>query len=424
MSGDAPLAAPAVTGEGGPPKHIGRLLIVLAALSAVAPLATDMYVPGFPGLAQSLETTGSSVQLSMTAFLVGLAAGQLLLGPVSDAMGRRRVLLVGAAMFTVFSLVCAAAPDINVLNVARLLEGIAGAAGMVVARAVLTDRFHGTPEAPRHFATLSAIVSVAPVAAPVIGGAILGVASWRVVFAVLAGFGVLLFAGVLAWVPETLPVSRRHSGGVGTTLRAVAGLLGRRALVGYVLTSALSGAGLFTYIAGSTFVFQDVYGLSPTQYSLVFAVNSLGMLIGSAIFGRLAARVRITTLFAAGLCVALGATAVLVVLLAVTGGGLAVTWACLFLTVNGLGLALPAGMTVVQSLGHDAPGATSGLLGGSQFVLGAAASPLAGLFGTGSAMPTAAVMLVAFTLSVLTLVLLARPWQGHGEPVRTAVAED
>ncbi|MEV8634015.1 multidrug effflux MFS transporter [Streptosporangium sp. NPDC051023] len=423
MSADTPLAAPAVTGGGGPPKHIGRLLIVLAALSAVAPLATDMYVPGFPALARSLETTGPSVQLSMTAFLVGLAAGQLLLGPVSDAVGRRRVLLSGAALFTVLSLVCAVAPDINVLNAARLLQGVAGAAGMVVARAVLTDRFHGTPEAPRHFATLSAIVSVAPVVAPVLGGAILGVASWRVVFAVLAVFGVLLFVGVMAWVPESLPAAARRSGGVRSTSQAIAGLLGRRALVGYILASSLSGAGLFTYIAGSTFVFQDVYGLSPTQYSFVFAVNALGLLGGSLCFGRLAARVRVNTLFTAGLVTALAATAVLVVLLATTGGGFATTWICLLLTVTGLGIVLPATMTVAQFLGHDAPGATSGLLGGVQFVLGAAASPLAGLFGTSSPMPMAAIMLVSFALSILALVVLARPWQGHGEPIRTAVAE-
>ncbi|MFD0890237.1 MFS transporter, partial [Streptosporangium algeriense] len=297
------------------------------------------------------------------------------------------------------------------------LEGVAGAAGMVVGRAVLTDRFHGTPEAPRHFATLSVIVSFAPIAAPVLGGVILGVASWRMVFAVLTGFGVLLVLGVLAWAPESLPPSRRHSGGVGTTFRAIAGLFGRRALMGYVLASSFCGAALFTYIAGSAFVFQDVYGVSPTQYSLIFAVNALGMLVGGIVFGRVASRVRINTLLAVGLGTALAATAVLLLALLTTGGGLVVTWICLFLVIVGFGLVLPASTTIVQTLGHDAPGATSGLLGGTQFVLGAAASPLAGLFGTDSPTPTAAVMLAALVLSVLALVS-ARPWQGHGETVR------
>ncbi|GAA3115928.1 multidrug effflux MFS transporter [Streptosporangium carneum] len=422
MTQDRTLTPSAVT-VGGPPKHVGRLIFVLAALTAVAPLATDMYVPGFPDLARSLGTTDSSVQLSMTAFLVGLAVGQVLLGPISDATGRRRVLLAGAALFTVFSIACAVAPDVNVLNVARLLEGVAGAAGMVVSRAVLTDWFHGTPEAPRRFAALSAIVSVAPVAAPVIGGLILGVASWRVVFLVLAGFGVLLVVGVLVWVPESLPVSRRRSGGLASTFRAMAGLVGRRALVGYILASSFAGAGLFTYIAGSTFVFQEVYGVSPTQYSFVFAVNALGLLASSVLFGRLSARFRVNTLLVGGLAVATVATLVLLVLVVTTGGGFVVTWVCLLLTVTGLGIILPATMTIAQSLGHDAPGAASGLLGGVQFVLGAAASPLAGLFGTASPTPMVGIMLVSFALAALALGLLARPWQGHGEPARTATRE-
>ncbi|MER5645073.1 multidrug effflux MFS transporter [Streptosporangium sp. NPDC002524] len=386
-------------------KRTGRLLLVLAGLTAVAPLSIDMYVPGFPGLAGSFGTEAPSVQLSLTAFLVGLAAGQLLLGPVSDAVGRRRVLLTGAALFTVLSLACAASPSIQVFNAARLLQGVAGAAGMVVARAVLTDRFHGTPEAGRHFATLSAIVFTAPVAAPVLGGAILGAGSWRLVFVALAGFGVLLIAGVLAWVPESLPAGRRRSSGVTGVLRAVAMLAGRPALVGYVLASSFTGAALFSYIAGSTFVFQDVYGLSATRYSLVFATNALGMLASSLLFGRLSARVRVSTLLVTGLSVAGTGTAALVASLVTTGGSLAVTWACLFVTVAGLGTALPATTTVVQSLGHDAPGAASGLLGGSQFVLGAAASPLSGLLGGGT-ISMAVIMLAAFGLAALSLTVV------------------
>ncbi|MFG1680448.1 multidrug effflux MFS transporter [Nonomuraea sp. NPDC049269] len=383
-------------------KRTGRLIIVLAALTAVAPLAIDMYVPGFPSLARSFGTRASSVQLSLTAFLVGLAAGQLLLGPVSDAVGRRRVLLVGAALFTVLSLACAVSPGIEIFDAARLLQGVAGAAGMVVARAVLTDRFHGTPEAGRHFATLSAIVFMAPVAAPVLGGAILDIGSWRLVFTALAGFGVLLIAGLLAWVPESLPTDRRRSGGVTGVVKAITMLAGRRALVGYVLASSFTGAALFTYIAGSTFVFQNVYGLSAVRYSLVFATNALGMLASSVLFGRLSARVRVDTLLVAGLAVAGTGTAALVASLVTTGGSVAATWACLFVTVAGLGTALPATTTVVQSLGHDAPGAASGLLGGSQFILGAAASPLSGLLGDGT-VSMAVIMLTAFGLAALSL---------------------
>ncbi|MFI6785954.1 multidrug effflux MFS transporter [Nonomuraea sp. NPDC050383] len=395
-------------------KHTGRLVLVLAGLTAVAPLAVDMYVPGFPGLARAFGAPASSVQLSLTAFLVGLAAGQLLLGPVSDAVGRRRVLLAGAALFTVLSLACAVSPSIEIFDAARLLQGVAGAAGMVVARAVLTDRFHGTPEAGRRFATLSAIVFMAPVAAPVLGGAILGIGSWRLVFTALAGFGVLLIAGLLAWVPESLPAARRRSGGVSGVVKAIAMLAGQPALVGYVLASSFTGAALFTYIAGSTFVFQDVYGLSASRYSLVFAANALGMLASSVLFGRLSARVRAGTLFVAGLAVSGTGTAALVASLATTGGSFAATWACLFVTVAGLGTALPATTTIVQSLGHDAPGAASGLLGGSQFILGAAASPLSGLLGNGRTVSMAVIMLAAFGLAALSLSLV------HGARGRAA----
>ncbi|TDD17249.1 multidrug effflux MFS transporter [Nonomuraea diastatica] len=402
-----------------PPKQVARLILMLAALTALAPLANGMYIPGFPELARSLGATDSSVQLSMTAFLVGLAAGQILLGPISDALGRRSVLLAGAGLFTIFSVICAVAPTIEVFNAARLLEGITGAAGLVIARAVLTDRFHGTPAAARHFSTLSAIVVVAPVAAPILGGAVLGIATWRTVFAVLAAFGLVLAVVVALWLPESLPADRRRGGGVGRTFKAMAGLLSGRAVVGYVLTSSFTSAALFIYISGSAFVFHQVYGVSSGLFSLIFAVNAFGSLAGGILFGRLAARVRFNTLLIAGLALSLVAAAVLVLLLASTGGNLATVWICLFFALTGIGVVFPATMTIIQSLGHRAPGAASGLIGGSQFVFGAAASPLAGLLGTSTAVPMAVLMLAAFTVSTLALVTIARPWRGHGEPTRT-----
>lgn len=399
----------------GPPRRVGLLVLVLAALTAIAPLATDMYVPGFPGVARSLGATDSAVQLSLTAFLVGLAVGQLLLGPVSDNLGRRRVLLTGSTLFVGFSLVCAVAPNVEVLNLARLLEGISGAAGMVVARAVITDWFDGA-DAARQFSLLAALTSVAPVVAPVLGGAVLGVASWRVVFAVLAGFGVLLVVGVLGWVPESLPPHRRHSGGVSATFAAMGGLLGRRPLVGYVLTLSLVSAALFAYISGSPFVFQGIYGLSPTSYSLVFGVNALGIMASGIAFGRLARRVRVNTLLIFGVALTVVAATVLVVLLMTTGASFVATWVCLFLLVLGVGHTFPATMTIAQAVGKDVPGTTSALLGGGQFVLGALAAPLVGAFGNTSVTPMALLLLVSSGCAALALVTLARPWQRYGEP--------
>lgn len=400
-------------------RGFGPLIAVLAALTAVAPFATDMYVPGLPALADSLTASEPSVQLSMTVFLIGLAIGQVLIGPVSDSLGRRRILLAGAAAFAVLSAGCAVAPTIELFNAARFLQGFAGAAGLVVARAVITDHFPG-PEAARHFSTLAVITFLAPVLAPVLGGAILAVAQWRIVFVLLAVFGALLVIGVLVRVPESLPSERRRRGGVAATLRAMADLLSRRALVGYVLTLALGSAALFTYIVGSTFVFQDVYGVSPTGYSLIFATNAMGMLAAGLAFGRLAGRIRLNALLGTGIALAIGASGALAVALATVGAGLAAVWIALFLVSAGTGLALPAATTIAQTLGSDSPGSTSALVGGGQFLCGAAAAPLVGIFGTASALPMSLLILTAFGCAGVCLAAVARPWQGHGEHRDTA----
>ena len=389
----------------------GRLVLVLAGLTAVAPLATDMYVPAFPLLADALGASSPAVQLSLTGFLVGLAVGQVVLGPLSDAVGRRPVLLAGAVAFTLLSVVCAVAPGIVLLGVARLLQGVAGAAGMVVARAVISDRFDGV-EAARRFATLSVIVFVAPVVAPLAGGLILGAGSWRLVFAVLAGFGVLLAAGVVAWVPESLPPAVRGGTGVRSTLSAMGGLLREPGLVGHVVVLAFGGAALFAYIAGSSFVFQDLYGLSPTGYGFVFATNAAAMLVAGVLFGRLAGRMPLATLLRIGTGTALLAAATLTVLLLAGVSTLPTTWLCLLVTTAGLGMMLPAATTVAQAIGRRAPGATSGLVGGAQFVLGAAAAPVTGAFGVASATPTAAVVLVSLLVAAVALGVTARS-AGH-----------
>jgi Bcr/CflA subfamily drug resistance transporter len=382
----------------------------LAGVTAVAPLATDMYVPGLPQIAAEFAASDAAVQLSLTGCLVGLAVGQVVLGPVSDALGRRPVLLAGALAFAVLSLLAAVAPGIAVLDALRVLHGAAGAAGLVVARAVITDRFEGVAAA-RRFAALSVIVFIAPVVAPLSGALVLAAGSWRSVFAVLAAFGVLIAAAVWVWVPESLPVGRRRPGGLRPMLAAMGLLLRDRVLVGHLLALAFAGAALFGYIAGSTFLFQGVYGLSAAGYAGVFATNAVGMLMAGAAFGRLAGRLSVPRLLAIGAAVALTAAALLTALLAAGVGTLVGAWACLFATTAGLGMMLPAAVTVVQERGRSAPGATSGLIGGAQFVLGAAAAPLPGAIGGAAltALPTAAVVLGALALAVAALVGVARP---------------
>ncbi|MFH8798300.1 multidrug effflux MFS transporter [Streptomyces sp. NPDC017936] len=394
------------------------LVAVLGALTAVAPLATDMYVPGFPAMGEALGTSSSVVQLTMTAFLAGLVVGQLLIGPLSDGLGRRRLLLSGSAGFVLFSVACALAPNVALLTGARFLQGVAGAAGMVLARAVLTDRFHGA-DLPRHFAVLSQVMGVAPIAAPVLGGAVLGVSTWRAVFAVLAVLGALLVLAVARAVPESLPPERRHGGGFAGTFRAMGSLLGRRTFMGYVLVVAFVSAALFAYISGSSFVFESLHGVSATMYSLIFATNAVGMLLAGAVFSRLAGRRRLDTLLAAGVAVCLLGALAQVLLVLTVGETLAGTWAGLFVTAVGIGLVFPAGMSLGQTVGRSAPGAASALLGGLQFLFGALASPLVGLFGEDSSLPMASIMLVAAAAAAAALAGLARPWQGHGAPEAT-----
>ncbi|MEW9515317.1 multidrug effflux MFS transporter [Streptomyces tubercidicus] len=393
----------------------GRLVVVLGGLSAVSPFATDMYAPGFPGIVRSFGTTGTAVQLSLTACLVGLAVGQVVLGPVSDARGRRRLLLAGSGMFSVWSVVCALAPSIAVFDVARLLQGIAGSTGLVVGRAVISDRFSGV-QAARQLATLSVIAMTAPVLAPVAGGLLLGVGSWRLVFVALAVTGLVLWLAVRAWVPESLPVERRRSGGLRAVLAAMGGLLRRRELVGYLLVVGCGVAALFAYITGSPFVFQGIYGLSPTGYGLVFATNAVGTVAAGALFGRLAGRVRLHSLLVSGVIITVASMVTLVALLATGISTLPTTWACLFGLTFGFGVLLPASTTLVLAVGSDAPGAASGMLGGAQFLLGAAAAPLPGVLGGTTDMSMGVVVLGCVLLSAVALVTLAGSGRGRVGP--------
>jgi len=390
------------------------LLMVLGCLTAVAPLAIDSYVPGFPAMGASLHAGSAAIQLTMTAFLVGLVVGQVLIGPFSDSLGRRGLLLGGTIGFIVCSALCAVAPTVGVLIAVRFLQGTAAAAGMVLARAVITDRFHG-PDIPRYFAVLSQILGVAPVAAPVLGGIILSLSTWRTVFLVLCVVGALLLIGVLLKVPESLPRQRRHPGGIAGTFRSMARLFGNRPFMGYALVLGFGSAALFAYIGGSSFVFERIHGVSPGMYSVIFAVNAVGILLAGGTFSKLARRMRLNTLLSVSVAVAAAGALAQVLATALLGENFAASWLTLFVVMWGIGMLIPATMSLGQNLGRTAPGAASALLGGLQFLLGALASPLVGVFGEHSSLPMALIMLTALVLAVLVLLALVRPRQGHGE---------
>jgi MFS transporter, DHA1 family, multidrug resistance protein len=385
-----------------------RVFFILGAISAIGPLSIDMYLPALPKLTGDLSAGASLVQLTLTACLVGLAAGQIVAGPISDMWGRRRPMFAGIAIYTAVSLACVVAPNVELLIALRLVQGVAGAACIVISRAVVRD-MHDGPAAARFFSLLMLVNGVAPVAAPVIGGQVLRITSWRGVFVVLTLLGLLMTISLLG-LRETLPPDERHAGGLRAALRVYRELCADRVYLGYALAGGLAFAAMFAYISGSPFVVQDIYGLSPQAFSLIFAVNSLGIVAFGQVSGALAGRVRMITLLWAGLFVALCGGLLLVV--AVFGGlGLPGVLPALFLVVSAIGLTMPNSVALALS-GRPAnvAGSASALFGLLQYVVGAAVAPLVGLAGSHSAIPMAVVIAGSAAAACLVLALMTR---GH-----------
>ncbi|MFD7163169.1 Bcr/CflA family multidrug efflux MFS transporter [Streptomyces violascens] len=391
--------------------------LVLGGLTALPPLSMDMYLPALPEVTDALRSPAATVQLTLTACLAGMALGQLVVGPMSDQWGRRRPLLIGMIVYVLATAVCAFAPNVELLIGFRLLQGLAGAAGIVIARAVVRDLYEGV-EMARFFSTLMLISGVAPVVAPLIGGQVLRLTDWRGVFAVLTVIGVLLTAVVWKWLHETLPADRRHSGGVGEALRTMGGLLRDRVFTGYMLAGGLAFAALFAYISASPFVVQEIYGASPQTFSLLFGLNSVGLVVVGQINGKLLiGRVSLDKALGFGLAViTLAATALLLMTSGVFGEvGLAPIAAGLFVLMSAMGLAMPNTNAQALMRTPNAAGSASALLGTSSFLVGAVASPLVGIAGEATAVPMAVVQVASAVAALLCFLLLCRPWQRKGE---------
>ena len=359
--------------------------MILGGLSAFGPLSMDMYLPGLPTLSRDLGASASTGQLTLTGCMLGIAAGQLFTGPLSDTLGRRRPLLAGLVGYVAASLACAVAPSIWTLILLRFLQGTLGGAGVVIARAIVRDLFSGA-EAARIYALLMAVMGVAPVFAPLVGGQALAITSWRGIFVVLAAIGIPLLLSTTAWLPETLPPERRHSGGLGATLRTFGGLLRDRRFTAPATAFSLACAVLFAYIAGSSFVLEDLYGVSPQVFSLVFAVNSAGLVGMSQLGGRLVGRFGAAALLRCALGgVAAGSAAVLI--LTLTHAGLAPLLIALFVILSFNGMVFPNATAVALADQEGALGSASALLGMGQFGTGALIAPLVGLAGNHNAIP-------------------------------------
>lgn len=403
----AQAAPSAVEREEGRTGHRRLLLFILGALSAIGPLAIDMYLPALPAITGELLSTPAQVQLTLTACLIGVSAGQVIAGPVSDVRGRRVPLIVGVAGFALASLLCAFAPSVPVLIALRLTQGLFGGAALVIVRAVVRDLYDGAAIA-RIFATLMLVSGLAPILAPIAGAQLLTFTSWRGVFVALSLAGLVLMLAVLGGVRETLPATERHGGGLRQTVRTFGRLLRDRPFMGCALTAGLSFAAVFAYVSGSPFVVQEVYDATPQQFSLVFGLNAFGLTAMAQIGGRLSGRVPPVRLIRAGLTLAL-AGGVILLAAVLAGLGLAGLVAGLFVMMCGQGLVLPGtGALALAGQPPQVAGSASALLGVLQFALGACSAPLVGLAGSGTATPMAAVILGLVVAAAAAFLLLGR----------------
>ena len=399
--------APSVGAREVPP--MARTALVLGAFVAVGPLTIDMYLPALPTIANELQTTEAAVQLTLTGTLVGLALGQLVIGPLSDALGRRGPLLAGTALHVLASLLIMVAPTIEVLGALRVLQGVGTAAGAVVALAVVRDLFDGRAAATM-LSRLFLVMGAAPVLAPTVGGEVLRFTSWRGIFGLLAGYGVLLIVLGYVALRETLPKEARRPLRLGATMSTYRELLRDRSYVGLVLVAGLTMAGLFSYVAGSTFVYQGEFGLDEQQFGLLFGAGAFWLIAATQLNPLLLRRYSPAQVLLTGTITGTVSGAGLL-LLALTGAGgligvVVPLWAVLFST----GLALPNAPALALSRHGEAAGAAAALLGAVQFGIGAVVSPLVGVLGN-DAVAMGISILGALVLATVVLVVVVRPWQ-------------
>lgn len=356
------------------------LAMALGSLVALGPLCTDFYLPALPQLAGSLNTTTATAQLSLTAGLIGLGLGQLFFGPLSDKFGRIRPLLCSLLLLLLASIACALAQDIGQLLAARLIQGFAGAGGSVLSRAVARDLYSGHA-LTKFFALLMLVNGVAPIIAPVMGGVLLHFLNWRGLFIVLAGVALALLF-VSAWrLDETLPADRRSQAGLLTVFGGLGQLIKQRQFMGLCLTQGFSMAGMFAYIGASPFVLQQLYGLSPQNFSLCFALNGLGLIIASQLAARTSARLGEYRILIVGLSVA-GIASSALLLFGLLGLPLPLILTALFFSVmiNGVISTLSSALAM-QSQGKNA-GSASAMIGVAMFTLGGISVPFTGIGGT------------------------------------------
>jgi MFS transporter, DHA1 family, multidrug resistance protein len=384
------------------------LVATVVFLTAIAPLATDMYVPGFPQVAADLSATATEVQLTLTTFFVGMALGQLIGGPISDQRGRRRPLIASVMLMALASVVCALAPTITIMMAARFVQGFAGGWAMVIGRAVIVDLATGA-HLVRVLNVIAGVGGIAPIVGPLVGAVILQLSHWRVSFWVVAALGLIMTLAVLVAVPESLPPQRRHGGGLRSFLVAGREVLGHRSYVGYLLVAGAAMGALFAYVATSAFVLQSMNGLSPIAYSIDFAANAGGMTIAALIAARLAGRISTRKVILVGQLAALAAGIAMLIGAVWFDTPLILAIICFLIMMSAQGLIGPNGGALASAAVPDHPGTGSAVLGFVQWVAAGTIAPIAGLGGEHTAVPMATLMIAGAAVSIIGLLVLAKP---------------
>ena len=374
------------------------LIAFLGIMSAMAPLATDMYLPALPELSAEFSASTSATQLTLTMTLLGMAVGQIFLGPLSDMYGRKRPLFAGMVAFALVSAGCFYASSIEPFLALRFLQGFVGASGLVISRAIARDVAEGV-ELTRFMAILMLVNGLAPILAPVAGGQILAFSSWRIIFAVLAVIGVLLAVWTLK-TRETLAKEERQKN-MAASFHAFPALLRDRYFFGHCLVQCFVFASFFSYIAGSSFVFQNIYGISAQGYSLIFGGIGTGLFLVGGLPARLAGHVKDVTMLKASLLVPLAGSSLLLAAFLTGFAPLALVIVLLFITIVPLSVMGTASFSLALSRQGRNAGAASALIGFFSMALGGVMMPLVGIAGDATAIPMAGLMLAGYTLGAL-----------------------
>jgi len=379
----------------------------IAGMTAFAPFATDVYLPAFPNLTEELHASDSAAQLTLTATFLGIMIGQLIFGPMSDSVGRRRLVITMTLATIVSTVACTFAPTIEFLTFARFALGITGGAGIVIGRAIAADISKG-PEAARFFSLLMSITMLAPLIGPIVGGALLTwTHTWRAAFVFLTGFVVLLALAIILFVPETLPPDRRHAGGLREIRKGAGQMFRDRVFMGYAVTQVFAFATLFAYLASSSFVFQETFDLSPTAYSFAFSGIVLSILFAGMLNRRLLLNISVRRLLVVSLVIATVAAVVLIPIMAVSSPSM---WLMILglLFVIGTRASIGANAMALALERSAYVGTASAIIGAMTFAGALVATPLLAVLPFNTGLTMAVVMAICSVLSLLCTVLLTR----------------